>query len=114
MKPEDEVVGTRTVHIHVEEVWPRHALDDEADADGDENDNDVAGIYRAEVPADLGDSMAAACALGAFHSTFVVNWLETFVFTVRDVMTFGVLEPDEEVDWIELGKSCFDIEYLGR
>jgi hypothetical protein len=97
----DERCGTRSVHIHVEELWLTAAPEDEG----------VAGVYCAEVPAHLSDGMAAACALGAFHSTYVVNWLESFEFTVRDFRTGQELEPDEDVDWIELGKSCFDIDY---
>jgi len=101
---EDSVSSTfRLVQIEVDTHFGADAVDDEG----------VAGIYRAQVPASLCDSMAAACALGAFHSTFVVNWLESFRFAVYDFGSEQPLEPDKHVDWTELGKLCFDIEYLG-
>ena len=101
---EESVTGTfRLVQIEVDTHFGANAVDDEG----------VAGVYRAQVPASLSDSMAAACALGAFHSTFVVNWLESFRFAVYDFESEQLLEPDKHVDWSELGKLCFDLEYLG-
>lgn len=95
------VVGdTRLLHVKVDKLFSGDAFEDEG----------AAGFYCAEVPVDLEDGMAAACALGAFHSTFVVNWPESFRFTVFDAEAHSRLEPDADVDWIELGRSCVNIE----
>ena len=101
--PDGEIGDTRFVHIEVSKLFAGHAHEDEG----------VAGIYCAEVPAEFHDSTAAACALGAFHSSFVVHWPESFRFNVFDIATLRNLEPDMDVDWVELGKSCINIEYLG-
>ena len=98
-----ESSDTRFVHIEVGKLFAVHAYEDEG----------VAGIYCAEVSANFSDDIKAACALGAFHSTFVVHWPESFRFNVFDIATLRNLEPDMDVDWIELGKSCINIEYLG-
>lgn len=98
-----ETVVTRFVHIEVGKLFIGCAQEDDG----------VAGIYCAEVPAKLPDDMAAACALGAFHSTFVVNWPESFRFNAFDIATLRNLEPNMDVDWVGLGKLCIDIEYLG-
>lgn len=102
MNQEHNLNDTRIVHIHVEEVDLGDAPDDEG----------VAGVYIAEVPAEYDDGTAAACALGAFHSSYVVNWLESFTFTVYDALTGQELEADEAADWIELAKSCIVIDYV--
>lgn len=94
---------TRFVHIEVGKLFAGHAHEDDG----------VAGIYCAEVAAKLPDDMAAACALGAFHSTFVVHWPESFRLNVFDIATLRNIEPDTDVDWVDLGKSCVNIEYLG-
>lgn len=101
--PETAIGDTRSLLIKVDKLFHGDAFDDDG----------VAGFYGAEVPVELEDGMAAACALGAFHSTFVVNWPESFRFTVVDVETQRELQPDTEVDWVALGKSCIDIEPLG-
>jgi hypothetical protein len=99
-----DIGGNRILHISVDAFFEGVAVEDEG----------VAGLYRAEVPADLEDHLAAACALGAFHSNFVVNWPDSFTFTVFDDETGEELKPDMVVDWIELGRSCIDIEFLGN
>lgn len=101
--PEAAVSDTRSLLIKVDKLFSGDACDDEG----------VACFYGAEVPFELEDDMAAACALGAFHSTFVVNWVESFRFTVLDAETKRELQPDTGVDWVALGKSCIDIERLG-
>jgi len=88
------------------EVDPLHAFDMLEDLD-------AAGVYQAEVSADFADDLAAACALGAFHTAVVVNWPEGFLFRVFDKETDQPLKPNSEADWARLGMSCINFECMG-
>ena len=58
-----------------ENVYPQDVCTDDWDA---------LGLYEVLVPANLGDPLAASCAMGGFHSNVPIKWLHTFDYTVVD------------------------------
>lgn len=58
------------------------------------------GTFRVEVPVGLERGVAAAAALGAFHSTVPIKRIFDFEFEVIDESGTQI-EPDEDIDWCE-------------
>lgn len=67
-------------------------------------DRDALGTFKVEVPRHLSPAVAAAAALGAFHSTVPIKRLWNFEITVSDERSFEV-QPDYEEDVYELAEQ---------
>lgn len=74
----------------------------------------VPGRYEVKVPADMDDTTAAACALGAFHSKVPIKRLYTFEFCIHEGSEDRELEPDYDQDWYELAKQSGEVSRCSK
>lgn len=109
--PGDTAAPSRVLHIRVEmEFWGD--LDDMSYKE--RQDLEVPGLYEVLVASDLSDEHAANCALGGFHGTIAINWLDAFIITVLDPTTGEIMERDDEMDNHELTHRCRGVRMLER
>jgi len=69
-----------------------------------EEDAEAIGNFEARVPAHLEGSIAASAALGAYHNTIPIKYLDCFDFSVYDEDGRS-LTPDYDADWYELAEQ---------
>lgn len=68
-----------------------------------EEDQESVGIFFIVLPRGLPPRIAAAAAMGAYHNTMPIKYLDSFEFTVYNEDGYEV-EPDWDADWYELAK----------
>jgi len=78
------------------------------------DDLQSSGLYVARVPAELTDTLAASCALGAFHRSVPIKRLWMFEFAVRDFKTGQELTPDDDADFDEIAQRCVGLRLIGH
>lgn len=69
-------------------------------------DCEVPGDYLVDVPTDMDDGTAAACALGGFHSQVAIKRLYDFDIIVCDGETGAELSPNYELDIYDLADQA--------
>lgn len=69
-----------------------------------EEDQGALGSFKVCVPRHLSPSIAAAAAMGAFHSTIPIKYLDSFEYEVSD-QNGRVIEPDYDADWYDLAEE---------